>query len=211
MAVLHEAVAQVAEERPGARGLAKQPGLRVGAGAVGLVGEQQAAEITLGSLLALAISRSKPFASTGRWRIVVASVDPLQRAMGGPGPQQGAVNGEVLRAQQRLDLRCGKQQLQKLGHELLVEQPVPVLGERRRMPDRIVRVEADEPAEEQVVVQLLHEHPLRADAVDRLQQQGQQQLLRRDGWPAADPLGVEPAERRIQPIEGLIGQPAHLP
>ncbi len=45
------------------------------------------------------------------------------------------------------------------------------------MPNRIIRVEADEPAEQQVVVELLDQHPLRANTVDRLQQQGQQLLL----------------------------------
>ncbi len=77
------------------------------------------------------------------------------------------------------------------------------------MPERIIRIEADKPAEQQVVVQLFHQHPLRADAVDRLQQQGQQQLLGRDRGPAA--LGVEPAEGGIEPIERLIRQPPHLP
>jgi hypothetical protein len=100
--------------------------------------------------------------------------------VGGPGPQQGADDGEVLRAQQWLDLRCGQQQLQELGHELLIEQTVTVFGERGRMLDRIVWVEAHEPAEQEVVAQLLDQHPFRTDAVNRLQQRGQQQLLRRD-------------------------------
>jgi len=84
----------------------------------------------------------------------------------------------VLRAQQWLDLRHSQQQLKGLGHQLLIEQPVTVLGERGGMPNRIVRVEAIKPAERQVVVELLDQHPLRANAVDRLQQQGQQLLLR---------------------------------
>jgi hypothetical protein len=49
VAVLHEAMAQVAEKRAGAPGLAEQPRLSIAAGAVGLVGEQQAAEISLGA------------------------------------------------------------------------------------------------------------------------------------------------------------------
>ena len=50
MPVIHEAVPQVAEERAGAAGLAEQPRLTVAAGAVGLVGEQQPPEISLGAL-----------------------------------------------------------------------------------------------------------------------------------------------------------------
>ncbi len=57
--------------------------------------------------------------------------------------------------------------------------------------------------------ELLDQHPLRANAVDRLQQQGQEQLLGRDRGPAA--LGVELAEGRVEPIKGLIRQPPHLP
>lgn len=48
------------------------------------------------------------------------------------------------------------------------------------MPDGVVGIEPDKPAEEQVVVQLRDQHPLAVDAVDRLQQQGQKQLFRRD-------------------------------
>ena len=38
-----------------------------------------------------------------------------------------------------------------------------VLGEHRHVPHRIVDAETDEPAEQQIVVQLLHQLPLRAD------------------------------------------------
>jgi hypothetical protein len=86
---------------------------------------------------------------------------------------------------------------------------ITVLGESGRMPDRFIGAEADKPTKQQVVVQLLDQHPLRADAVDRLQQQCQQQLLGRDRGPAA--LGVKPAEGGIEPIEGLISQLADPP
>lgn len=78
----------------------------------------------------------------------------------------------MLRAQQRLDLRRRQQEFEEVGHEPLVEQPVLVFGECGRVPAGIVGVENDKPAEQQVVVQLLDQHPLRADALDRLQQQG---------------------------------------
>ena len=64
-----------------------------------------------------------------------------------------------------------------------VQQPVPILGEHRRVPDRVIHVQADKPAEQQVVVQLLHQHPLAANRVQHLQQQGPQQLLRRNRRP----------------------------
>jgi hypothetical protein len=70
------------------------------------------------------------------------------------------------------------------------------------MPDEIIPVEVVKSAEQQVVVQLFHEHPLGADAVDRLQQQGQQQLFRRDRGPTA--LWIRAEEGVIKPIQGLF-------
>ena len=51
------------------------------------------------------------------------------------------------------------------------------------VPDGIVDAEPDEPAEQQVVVDLLHQLPLGAHRVERLQQRGAQQTLRRDRLP----------------------------
>jgi len=77
------------------------------------------------------------------------------------------------------------------------------------MPYGIVGIEANEPAEQQVVVQMLDQHPLRADAIDRLKQQGQQQLLGRNRGATA--LGVELAGGGVQPIQTLVGQMPRLP
>ena len=104
--------------------------------------------------------------------------------MGGPGLQQGAIHREVLVAEQRLDLRCRHQLLEEAAHDLLIEEPLTVLGERGGVPDRIIRAQTHKPAEQQVVVELLQQQPLRADPVERLQQRGQQQLLGRHRWPA---------------------------
>src|SRR5512133_1752423 len=76
------------------------------------------------------------------------------------------------------------------------------LVKHRHVPHRIVDAETDEPAEQQTVVQLLHQLPLRADGVKRLQQQRPQQLLRRDRRPADRrinrlEIAVQPGERCI--------------
>lgn len=47
--------------------------------------------------------------------------------------------------------------LEEIPRHVARQQPVPVLSRTRRHPDRIVRVEADESAEEKVEVELLHE------------------------------------------------------
>ena len=110
----------------------------------------------------------------------------------------------MLIAEQRLDLRGAHQLLQKLPHHLVIEEALPVLGERGGVPDRIIRAQAHKPAVKQVVVQLLEQQPLGANPVERLQQRGQQQLLRRHRGPAF--CGVELTEGGIEPIEGLIRQ-----
>ena len=65
--------------------------------------------------------------------------------------------------------------VEKLGHELLEHvaffKAFPVLGEHGRVPDRIVRREADEPAKQQIVVELLHQLALGADRIEHLQEQ----------------------------------------
>ena len=124
--------------------------------------------------------------------------------MGGPGLQQGAINREVLIAEQRLDLRCTHQLLQELPNHLVIEEPLPVLGECGGVPDRIIRAQAHKPAVKQVVVQLLEQKPLGANPVERLQERGQQQLLGRYRGPAF--CGVQLTEGGIEPIEGLIRQ-----
>jgi hypothetical protein len=60
------------------------------------------------------------------------------------------------------------------------------------------------PAEQQVVVQLLQQQPLRADPVERLQRRGQQKLLGRYRGPTF--CGDERAKGGIEAIEGLIRQ-----
>jgi hypothetical protein len=99
------------------------------------------------------------------------------------------------------------------------EQPVPVLGKHRGVPDPVVHGQAHEPPEQQVVVELLHEQALAADAVEYLQQQRAQQVLRRDRGPAD--LGVELVElrrqfpehdvhHRPQGAQGMVGRNALL-
>jgi hypothetical protein len=58
-----------------------------------------------------------------------------------------------------------------------IEQPLAVLGEYGHVPDRVIHVQAHEPTEQQVVVELFLQHSLAAHRVQGLQQERSQQLL----------------------------------
>ena len=111
---------------------------------------------------------------------VAAAVLGAETLVRGPRFDQRPVRRKMLVRQQRLDLRM----VQKLGHELgkhlAVLQPIAVLCESGRVPDRVVGRKPHEPAVQQIVVQLLHQLAFRADAVEHLKQQRAQQLLRRN-------------------------------
>jgi hypothetical protein len=62
--------------------------------------------------------------------------------------------------------------VEKLSHELLEHitllKAFPVLGENCCIPDRGVRRQTDEPTEQQIVIELLHQLPLGPDRIEHL-------------------------------------------
>ena len=70
----------------------------------------------------------------------------------------------------------------------IFQQTVAVLGEHCDVPHRLVQVHADEPTEQDAVVNLFHQQSLVAHRVQHLNQLRAQQLLGRNRWPAG--LGV---------------------
>ena len=50
------------------------------------------------------------------------------------------------------------------------KQALPILREYRHIPNRIIHVQAYEPAEQQTVVELFHQHPFTAHGVQHLKQ-----------------------------------------
>jgi len=85
----------------------------------------------------------------------------------------------------RLHLRLRQHRAQKFGGEIALQKTLTVLGERRVIPRRIVDADADEPAKQEVELQPLHQLPLRADRIERLQKHCPKELLRRDRGTAA--------------------------
>src|SRR4030081_1335933 len=151
----------VAEPRLPPRRLAIETALRIGRARMRLVRAFLAAKIRAISLIVAAVLGPKA----------------LLRC---PGLDQSPIHRKMLVRQKRLHLRV----IQKLRHELLkylaVLQSIPVLGESRRVPHRVVRRKPGEPAIQKIIVELFHQLAFRADAVEHLEQQGAQQLLRWD-------------------------------
>jgi hypothetical protein len=125
-----------------------------------------------------------------------------------PGLDQRAVDREVFAGQQLAYLRQIENARKKLRRDIAVEQPVPVLAEHGRIPHRIVRRQPDEPAEQQIVVELFHQLPFRAHRVQRLQQQCSQQPLRRDRRPSF--ARIESIERPRQLLQARSGWSAGI-
>ena len=121
-----------------------------------------------------------------------------------PSLDQGAIDGKVLVGEQRYEFGAGQHASEELGGDRALQQSVAVLGEHGHVLDRIVDAQPDKPAEQQVVVELLHQLPLGAHRVER-----PQQLLRRDRRPPVQ--RIEPLEHRRQARQEAINQGQHRP
>ncbi len=128
--------------------------------------------------------------------------------MRGPRLQQRAVHREVLIADQVAQPCQQHGVLEEMLGDRLVEQPLAVEGERRVVPHRVVDVQTGEPAEQQVVVELLHQQPLAAHAVDRLQQRGAQDALGRDRQTTA--RGIARRQQLIELAQDRVHQNPQL-
>src|SRR5580658_1556844 len=113
-----------------------------------------------------------------RGRGVILPVAPAHALDGRPRLDQRSIDAEVFRGEQSLAPGASSDAPQELPCYSRLDQPVAVLGEGRVIPDPIIHREADEPAEQQVVVELLTQQPLRADRVKHLQHQRAHQALR---------------------------------
>ena len=167
---------------------AKQPRIRIGGRGVAGVGPVLAVEV------------SARVATTIWWLVlIILRAEALQA---GPGLDQGAVDREVLAAQELPNPRVAQHRRQEFGRDLTLEQPVAVGRERGRMPYRIVVPEPHEPPVQEVVVELLHQQPLRADRIEGLEQERPQQPLGRNRGSAEG--RVERLERARQLAQRVV-------
>lgn len=107
-------------------------------------------------------------------------VDRPEALVTGPGFEERPVHGEMFVRQELMLVRQAQHRAEERLRDVPREQAIAVLGEDRRHPNRIVRREPDEPAVEQIVIQLLHELPLAPNGVEYLQQERAEELLGRN-------------------------------
>ena len=183
VAVLGKRVRHVAQLRLGEFTLLEQAGLGVGAALVRLVA----------ALLALEID----FRVASRRSIRTAAVLAHETLVARPGLDHRAVDTEMLVRDEALPFGQLKHAREELARHVGAQQPIPVDAEHRSIPHGVVHAETDEPADQQVVLELLHQQALTAHREERLQQQCPQQVLGRNRRPA----GVRVA---------LVEQPTHV-
>lgn len=112
----------------------------------------------------------------------------------------------MLLRQKRRDLAVRQDRRHHLPRHLRRQQPVAVLGEHRCDPHRVVDAQCNEPAEQQVIIHLLHQLPLGPHRVEDLQQARPDQPLGRDRGPAMG--GVEACELAIQARQRVVHHPS---
>jgi hypothetical protein len=134
------------------------------------------------SLLAVKIRLPVPAVRIDRRFVAILWLEAFHRR---PGFDQRTVDREVVRAEQPLDPRPEPPSTAWRQCRL----PAADRGSWKRsvIPRRVVDADADKPAKQKIELQPLHQLPLRADRIERLQQHRWQQLLRRDRRPAHPP------------------------
>jgi len=118
---------------------------------------------------------------------------------------QRPIHGEVIVRGVLLDQRRLDHPLEKLLHQPVLCESLAIFGERGRVPHQRVRVQIAEPAVEQIPVDGLHQPPLGSDGIERLQQHGFQQRLRRNRRTSG--LAVRRLEGAAHLPEHFVGLP----
>ncbi len=193
-AVFHQHMSLIAQDRRRGVALAVETRIGIGGARMGVVATRLALPVRL---------RIAP-AAVGV--LIVRAVLGTEALLARPGLDQRAVDREVFRGEQITLVGQRHHFGEERFDHFVLEQPVAVLGEHRVVPDLIVDRQSDEPAKQQVVLQLLDQLALGADGIEDLQQCGADQFLRWDRGAAA--VGVDRVEQPAQPNQGFIDQAA---
>lgn len=179
VAILHQSVCHVAELRSDCATLPIHPGVGIGRGSMRVVLSLLSPEVDLG------------IAPATR-RLDVPVILGPEALLARPRLDQRPIDREVLVGKKMSLPRLVQHLREERCRDLPPEKSIPVLAEYRGYPHGIVHLEPNEPPKQQVVVELLHEHPLRADRIENLNQESAQEFLGCDGGPA---------DRGVQAIE----------
>ena len=171
--VLHQHVPQVGKSCRHAVSLAVELGLRVGRGCMRVV------------LPFLSPVVHVLVASLRSRRRIVLGTEAFERR---PRLDQCPVHGEVFIGQKSCFPGLVHDAQEELFGDLRGEEALLVLGEGRVVPHGIVQSKIQEPAEQDRVVDLLHEQPHATHGVEGLKKEGLERLLGRD--PRAARVGV---------------------
>lgn len=190
VAVLRQRVRHVAQLRLSEFALLVQPRLRVGRALVGRVAALVAFEVSF---------RIAP----GRL-VRTTAVLGHKALVAGPGLDHRAVDAEVLVGHETLPLGKMQYATEELACDVGAEQTVAIDAEDGAVPHRVIHAQANEPSEQQVVVELLDELALAADREEDLHEQRTQQLLGRNR--RAPGVRVTLIEQRTHVGENAVDQ-----
>src|SRR5207249_8741790 len=95
---------------------------------------------------------------------------------------------------------------QELGRDIAPQEAIAVLAEDGCIPYGVIRRKTHKPAEQKIIVELLHQQPLGAHAIESLEKQSAQKPFGRDARPAVSRVKV--GERPRLTGEHLIYQRA---
>src|SRR5258706_7197473 len=197
VAILHQHVALISQFRFAALGLLKESEIGVSTRFVRLIRTFLPMEVYR------RIARVIRLVVVAALRLILR----LKTFQAGPPFDHRAVHREMFVRQELFGARQLQHCREELFRDFPSQQSVAVLAERGCIPNLVVHVQADEPAEQHVVLQLLHQHPFAAHRVEHLQQQRAQQPLRRDR--RAPDSRIQLVKARRQLLEDFIGHLTH--
>lgn len=181
-------MAHIAQLAAGVVALAVQARVGIGFGLVGVVAALFAFEVAAVTVAPV---------------VVILAHEAL---VASPGLDQRAVHAEVLAREPFFLVRDGLHFVEEFDDGIVLDQAFAVFGEDRGHPHSIVHGQPDKPAEQQVVLDLLHQLTFRTDAVQHLKQHGAQQLFRSDAGTAAFDVGlVHLSEQAVHLFQRRIG------
>ena len=158
--VLHQDMAHIAKLGLFAFGFFEQPGFRIRSGPMRIVL----------SNLSFEVNFRIPTTTTSRVSIVAAlRMKALQR---GPSLDKRPIDGKMLIGQQTALLCLRSDRFEEQRSHFMINQTFPIFGEGRMIPDRIVHGQAHKPTKQQIVIQLLYQHPFATNGIQDLKQKG---------------------------------------